>query len=60
MSDELGAKDLYVILESLKYSKQRIQDYPDHPSYEFKQEQLKPIDEAMRKVRSLQKEMENR
>ena len=59
MSKQLSASDLDVILESLKYSKQRIQDYPDHPSYQFKQQQLEPIEEAMRKVSALKKEATN-
>lgn len=55
MEEELDAHDLDVILESLQYSKQRIADYPDHPSYEFKQQQLAPIEETMGKVRTLRK-----
>ena len=58
MTEQLDAKDFYVILESLTYSIQRIEDYPHHPSYEFKQQQLRPLQETMRKVRSIKKEME--
>ena len=58
MSEPLDAKDVYVILESLKYSIQRIEDYPHHPSYEYKQQQLKPLQETMQKVKLLEKEME--
>ena len=59
MSEQLDAKDLYVIIESLKYSILRIEDYPHHPSYEFKQQQLKPLQETMQKVKSIKKEMES-
>lgn len=57
MDEQLDIRDLNVILESLRYSKQRIADYPDHPSYQFKQQQLAPIEETMRKVRALRKRM---
>jgi hypothetical protein len=55
MDEELNIHDLDVILLSLEYSKQRVADYPHHPSYEFKQQQLAPILETMRKVRALRK-----
>lgn len=57
MDEQLNMRDFDVILESLKYSKQRIADYPNHPSYEFKQQQLAPILETMEKVRALRKAM---
>lgn len=58
MSQQLDAKDVRVILESLKYSLQRIEDYPDHPSYEFKQQQLRPLQETMQKLKLIKKELE--
>jgi hypothetical protein len=42
--------DLDIIKESLKFSKQRVEDYQDHPSYEFKQQQLAAIIEVAQKV----------
>jgi hypothetical protein len=50
---ELTIEDLNVIKESLKYSKQRIEDYQEHPSYEIKQQKLAPINEVALKVSEL-------
>lgn len=54
-TQELSLSDLNVIKESLKYSKQRIEDYQEHPSYEFKQQQLAPINEVALKISELLK-----
>ena len=53
MHDELTTGDFEVILESLRYSKQRIEDYRDHPSYEFKRQQVERVEKVMEKVRAL-------
>jgi hypothetical protein len=44
MYEDLTTGDFEVILESLSYSKQRIEDYPDHPSYEFKRQQVEQVE----------------
>lgn len=51
MNNELTLDDFKVILESLKYSKQRIEDYRDHPSYEFKRQQVERVAKVMEKVK---------
>jgi hypothetical protein len=57
MDSQLTGDDIDVILESLKYSKRAIEDYPNHPSPEFKQNKLKRLDTVMAKVRSLRDEI---
>lgn len=44
--------DLCAIRDSLSYSAQRIGDYP-HASYEHKRESMRPIKQAIDKVRQL-------
>jgi len=51
MNSELTLDDFKVILESLEYSKQRIEDYKDHPSYEFKRQQVERVAKVMEKVK---------
>ena len=53
MIEGLNARDLEVILESLSYSKQRIEEYRDHPSSAFKKQQVERIEKVMAKVRAV-------
>jgi len=57
--NDLSLSDLNVIKESLKYSKQRIEDYQEHPTYEIKQQKLAPINEVALKVSELIKAKKN-
>jgi hypothetical protein len=50
--DQLTENDLCVIRDSLKYSFQRVSEYP-HRDYDDKRLSLRPIDEAREKVRRL-------
>ena len=43
MSEELTMEDLLFIQESLKYTKDKFENYEKYPSYEYKQ---KRVDEA--------------
>jgi len=52
-ADVLTLGDFQVILESLQYSKQRIEDYRDHPSHEFKRQQVERVEKVMEKVRAI-------
>lgn len=49
----LSLSDLDIIKESLNYSRKRIEEYQDHPSYEFKQQQLARITNVATKVANL-------
>jgi hypothetical protein len=53
---ELSIAELDVIKESLQYSRKHIDEYKDYPSYEFKQEQLKRINDVAEKVSAIIKE----
>ena len=50
----LTVGDLEVILTSLEYSKQRIEDYA-HETYEIKRQSLVPIEAAIAKVRAMRR-----
>ncbi|GAB3917195.1 hypothetical protein [Mucilaginibacter boryungensis] len=51
--ENLNLHDLEVIKESLSYSRKRIEEYQEHPSYEFKQQQLERINNVANKVSGL-------
>ncbi len=53
MSELLTKDDFDVILESLRYSKSRIEDYEKYPSPEFKEGRLARIGEVISKVKAL-------
>ena len=53
MNDQFSINELEVILESLKYSKKTFEDYDKYPSYEFKTQRIKEINELILKVKSL-------
>ncbi|MFK5947601.1 MAG: hypothetical protein QM500_02380 [Methylococcales bacterium] len=54
MSAELSKNEIETILESLKYSKQRIQDSQDTP-YEVRKENLQRIDDVIDKLQNAKK-----
>lgn len=47
---EFTESEIQVIKESLKYYKQKINDYKDYPDYEFKQKQLNHLDALLAKL----------
>ena len=51
--EELSLSDLDIIRESLSYSRKRIDEYQDHPTYEFKHEQLARINNVATKVENI-------
>jgi wobble nucleotide-excising tRNase len=57
MDEQLNDSDFDVILSSLKHYKTNIQNYSEYPSYEFKQQQLERVDNAMRKIKALSQKL---
>jgi hypothetical protein len=53
---ELNATDIQVLLESLKYSIQRVSDTPGTP-YSVRQENLARLRDAQQKLRLIAREM---
>ncbi len=53
MSVQLNRRDISVILESLKFTKQHRENYQHYPSYEFKRTQVSEVEEVIAKVRVL-------
>jgi hypothetical protein len=51
MPDQLTDDDMGVVLESLKYYKDRIENYQGYPSYEFKQQQMRRVESVIAKMR---------
>jgi hypothetical protein len=53
MTDNLTRDDIDLILESLKCYKDRIENYKDYPSYEFKQQQMRRAEAVIAKIKGL-------
>lgn len=51
----LNSQDWEMILESLKYSKTRFEEYQGYPSYEFKQKRINEIEQLIAKIKNLKK-----
>lgn len=55
--DELTEADVSIILDALKHAKQKVNDYPvgvsGYPTWQFKQDRLAEIDQALKKVRKI-------
>ena len=56
MPTRLTPQDLEFILESLKYTKIKFEEYKDFPSFEFKQKRVKEVDDVIAKVKDFLKE----
>jgi len=51
-TENLTEEEFSIIRESLNFYRQRICDYDAYPSYEFKQEQLKRVDNLLAKLKT--------
>lgn len=56
---KLTKQDLELILESLKYTKLKFEDYEKYPSYEYKQERINEVNEVVGKIEALKRELPN-
>lgn len=57
MVSDLTIHDLDLILESLKYTKLKFEEYQFYPTYEYKQKRIEEVSGVISKVRILKKEM---
>lgn len=53
LKNRLDIKDLELILESLKYTKLKFQDYTKYPSQDFKQKRIDEVNAVIDKVKAL-------
>jgi len=56
----LNLDDVNFILESLKYTKLKFEEYPvpkKHPSYEYKLKRLKDVESRIKKMRKIRDEL---
>jgi len=56
---ELTKEDLEFLKESLLSTRKSFNDYQDYPSYEFKQQQLKRVDDVLEKIREMKRDSSN-
>lgn len=52
---KLNNQDYNLILESLEYTRLNYENSDKHPTYEFKQEQLKKVNDLILKVKEVAK-----
>ena len=52
---ELTKEDLDLIEQALLYAKKNVAESSTHPSYDFKQQQLRRADEVLDKIRALKR-----
>lgn len=55
MNKELNVNDLGFILESLKYSKLKFEEYQGYPNEEFRQKRISEANDVIEKVKLLKK-----
>ena len=56
MNDELTREDLDFILESLKYTKLKFEEYDKYPSYEYKLKRIDDVNVVISKIQKLKRE----
>ena len=54
--EQLTLEECRTIIDSLRYSKQRISDYP-HEKYEYKLMSLNPLEKTLHKVTKIRDEL---
>lgn len=55
MTDQLTPEDWKIILDSLKYTVLKFQDYDKYPSYEYKQQRIGEVTDVINKIKELRK-----
>jgi hypothetical protein len=50
---KLTGEDIEMILESLKYSKKRFEEYEGYPSVQFKNERIESVNKVINKIKTL-------
>jgi hypothetical protein len=53
----LSLEDVNTILESLKYTRLKFEDYQGYPSHEFKQGRVNGVNDVIIKVEAIKSEM---
>lgn len=60
MDSKLTLADIDFILESLRYTQIKFEDYQTYPSYEYKQQRIKVVTDIIGKVNELRKEIKDK
>lgn len=55
--DNLTLEDINFILESLKYTKLKFEEYQGYPSYEYKQGRIEDVNKVAAKVAAIKAKM---
>jgi hypothetical protein len=53
MIDKLTLQEIAMVLESLKYTKLRFEEYDKYPSYEYKLQRIKEMIDLINKIENL-------
>jgi hypothetical protein len=54
-NETLSKQDWEMILESLKYTKLKFEEYDKYPSYEYKQKRIAEVNQLISKIKTLEK-----
>ena len=57
---ELALEDVNFILESLKYTRLKFEEYQGYPSYEYKQGRIADVNNVMAKVTAIKAELKSK
>ncbi|HEX3559012.1 MAG TPA: hypothetical protein VHU19_07400 [Pyrinomonadaceae bacterium] len=57
---ELTKEDLEFIEESLLYTRKSFEEYQSYPSYEYKQQRLKRVNDVLAKIREMKRDSSNK
>jgi len=53
--EKFSIKEITMILESLSYTKLKFEEYEKYPSYEYKQQRVKEVNDLILKIKELRK-----
>lgn len=56
MLSKLTLEEIAMVLESLKYTKLRFEEYDKYPTYEYKIQRIKEVNDLINKIEFLKKQ----
>lgn len=56
---EFTPEEIQIVIESLRYTKLKFEEYQHYPSYEYKQQRIHELSQLIEKLRKSKKEMQH-
>ena len=57
MNTLLTVEEIDIILESLRHTRKSVEEYDKYPTYEYKQQRIKAVNDVTEKIQVLKKEL---